>query len=201
MTEHLPNVLAGAGIEPAALDRLHQRLEAAATRDGLLDVAYTSFDSPVGALLVASTPKGLVRVAFASEDQDAVLDQLAAALSPRILRAPNRLDRAVHQLDEYFAGTRTTFDLDLDLSLSAGFRQLVQRCLPLIAYGRTASYAQVAEMAGNPRAIRAVGTACATNPIPIVVPCHRVLRSDGSLGGYRGGPAAKALLLDLEAAA
>jgi methylated-DNA-[protein]-cysteine S-methyltransferase len=130
-----------------------------------------------------------------------VLRRLAARISARILRAPSRLATAAQQFDEYFAGTRRTFDLPLDLSLSTGFRQLVQRHLPTIAYGHTESYAQVARRVGNPKAVRAVGSACATNPLPVVVPCHRVLRADGSLGGYIGGLAAKAALLELEAAA
>jgi methylated-DNA-[protein]-cysteine S-methyltransferase len=185
--------------EPGALDRLHRRLAAAADRDGILDVAYTTVDTPVGSLLLAATGLGLVRVAYAGENHDAVLTTLAAKLSPRILRAPKRLDDAARQLDEYFAGARSTFDLSLDLSLSHGFRQTVQRYLPEIGYGRTQSYGQVAAHVGNPKAVRAVGSACATNPLPVVVPCHRVLRSDGTLGGYAGGPAAKSILLALEA--
>lgn len=117
-----------------------------------------------------------------------------------MLRAPGRLDDAARELDQYFSGTRRTFGLPLDLSLSHGFRQLVQRHLPDIAYGRTRSYGEVARLVGNPKAVRAVGTACATNPLPVVVPCHRVLRSDGTLGGYAGGAAAKSVLLDLESA-
>ncbi|GGJ91046.1 methylated-DNA--protein-cysteine methyltransferase [Streptomyces camponoticapitis] len=180
---------------------LHTRLEHAASRDGLLDVAYTVVDSPVGRLLLASTEKGLVRVAFTNQDHDKVLDGLATTLSPRVLRAPRRLDDAARELDQYFSGERRTFDLPLDMSLSHGFRQLVQRHLPEISYGRTLSYGEVARLVGNPKAVRAVGTACATNPLPVVVPCHRVLRADGTLGGYAGGPAAKSVLLDLESAA
>lgn len=186
--------------DPETLARLHTRLEDAATRDGLLDVAYTVVDSPVGRLLLASTENGLVRVAFHNQDHDKVLDDLAATLSPRVLRAPKRLDDVARELDQYFSGARRTFDLPLDLSLSHGFRQLVQRHLPEIAYGRTLSYGEVARLVGNPKAVRAVGTACATNPLPVVVPCHRVLRADGTLGGYAGGTAAKSVLLDLEAA-
>jgi methylated-DNA-[protein]-cysteine S-methyltransferase len=177
-------------------DRLAERADAA----GLLDVAYRTIDTPVGTLLLAATPDGLVRVAYASEDHDAVLAALAARISPRILAAPRRLDATARELDEYFAGTRRTFDLPLDLRLTTGFRRAVLRQLPGIGYGRTASYATIAAAAGSPRAVRAVGTACATNPLPIVVPCHRVIRSDGSPGRYLGGPAAKQLLLNLEAA-
>lgn len=183
-----------------AMARLHGRLEAAAQAEGLVDVAYTVVDSPVGKLLLAATPTGLVRVAYAREGHDRVLQALAAAISPRILRAPARLAGAARELDEYFRRRRTGFDLPLDFALSRGFRRLVQQHLPEIGYGQTRSYRQIAELVGNPKAARAVGTACATNPLPVVVPCHRVLRGDGALGGYVGGPAAKATLLELEAA-
>lgn len=182
------------------LATLHLRLEAAAAADGLLDVAYRVVDSPVGALLLAATEKGLVRVAYAVEDHDRVLEALAAKISPRILRSPRRLDVAARELDEYFDHKRKVFNLDLDLSLSHGFRQLVQRHLPHIAYGQTRSYREVAAAVGNPKAVRAVGSACATNPLPVVIPCHRVLRTDGSLGGYIGGLEVKTTLLEWEAA-
>ena len=183
------------------LNELHARLAAAAQRDGVLDVAYRILDSPVGPLLVAATELGLVRVAFAIEDHDDVLQHLADRVSPRILLAPGRLDTAARELDEYFAGARTAFDVPLDWRLSAGFRSTVLHHLPEIAYGQTASYATVAQLAGNPKAVRAVGSACATNPLPVVVPCHRVVRSDGAMGGYLGGVEAKRTLLTLEAAA
>ncbi|BBY50009.1 methylated-DNA--protein-cysteine methyltransferase [Mycolicibacterium arabiense] len=188
-------------IDPRALDALHDRVVEAARRDGLLDVAYRTVDTPVGPLLLAATDAGLVRVAYEREDFDAVLGTLAERLSPRILRSPARLDDAARQLDEYFAGHRRAFDLRLDHALSAGFRRTVQGWLPDIAYGHTATYGEVAAAVGNPKAVRAVGSACATNPLPVVVPCHRVLRSDGSLGGYVGGPQAKTTLLTLERAA
>ncbi|MEV7238944.1 methylated-DNA--[protein]-cysteine S-methyltransferase [Streptomyces sp. NPDC051020] len=188
-------------IDAEKLTMLHRRLEAAAQAEGLIDVAYTTVSSPVGKLLLAATPKGLVRVAYANEDHDRVLENLAVKLSPRILRAPKRLDTAARELDEYFGHRRQRFDLDLDLSLSHGFRRLVQQHLPEIGYGQTRSYKEMAEMVGNPKAVRAVGTACATNPLPVVVPCHRVLRTDGTLGGYIGGLEAKTTLLELEAAA
>jgi methylated-DNA-[protein]-cysteine S-methyltransferase len=187
--------------EPGELGRLHRRLEQAAEREGLLDVAYRTLDSPVGLLLLAATPRGLVRVAYDVEDHDRVLEAMAGRLSPRVLRAPGRLDAAARELEEYFAGRRRDFSLALDLSLSRGFRLLVQQSLPSIGYGQTRSYRQVAELVGHPKAVRAVGTACATNPLPVVVPCHRVLRSDGAPGRYVGGPAAKTTLLNLEAAA
>lgn len=188
-------------IDEDANARLHARLVAAAERDGILDVAYRTIDTPVGALLLAATGQGLVRVAYAREDHDTVLAKLAASVSPRILNAPRRLDKVSRQLEEYFAGQRTVFEVPLDFRLSKGFRRSVLAHLPEITYGRTESYAQVAAAAGNPKAVRAVGTACATNPLPVVVPCHRVVRSDGSFGGYVGGPQAKHLLLTLEAAA
>ncbi len=187
--------------DPDTLPRLRGRLGLAAEAEGLLDVAYTTIDSPVGTLLLAATPKGLVRVAYDVEDHDRVLDALSQRLSPRVLRAPKRLDAAARELDEYFSRQRRAFDLPLDLSLSKGFRQLVQQRLPEIGYGQTRTYGQIAELVGNPKAVRAVGTACATNPLPVVVPCHRVLRADGTPGGYVGGPGAKQALLRLEAAA
>lgn len=188
-------------IDGAHLNALHAALVARAQDDDLLDVAYRTVDTPVGVLLVAATAAGLVRVAYEREDFDRVLDVVAAKVSPRVLAAPARLDAVARQLDEYFAGTRREFDLPLDFALSAGFRKTVQRYLPRIGYGLTASYRDVAESVGNPNAVRAVGTACATNPLPVVVPCHRVLRSDGSLGGYVGGETAKTTLLTLERAA
>lgn len=186
---------------PDKLAELHNRLAAAAERDGALDIAYRTVDSPVGSLLLAATEDGLIRVAYDREDHDAVLQQLADKVSPRILQAPRRLDIAARELDEYFARTRRSFDLPLDWRLAAGFRAAVLHHLPEIGYGQTASYAAVAALAGSPKAVRAVGTACAKNPLPVVVPCHRVVRSDGAMGGYLGGPEAKRLLLDLEAAA
>jgi methylated-DNA-[protein]-cysteine S-methyltransferase len=138
-------------------------------------------------------------VAFASEGHDIVLQSLSERISPRMLEAPTRLDPIARQLDEYFTGRRHSFDVALDWSLSHGFRRTVLGHLATdIAYGDTASYATLARLSGSPKAVRAVGTACATNPTPIVVPCHRVIRSDGTVGSYRGGPTAKRALLDLE---
>ena len=167
---------------------------------GLLDVAYRTVDSPLGPLLLAATVDGVVRVAFAAEDHDEVLARLAADVSPRILRYPARLDDAARQLDEYFAGRRRGFDVPVDLRLAHGFRRDVLAHLREIPFGATESYATVARAAGSPKAVRAVGTACATNPIPLVVPCHRVVRSDGTIGQYRGGVEAKRTLLALESA-
>jgi methylated-DNA-[protein]-cysteine S-methyltransferase len=180
------------------LARLHQRLEQDAATAELLDVAYRTVDSPVGTLLLAATAVGLVRVAYDVEDHDAVLTKLAAAVSPRLLRAPARLDATARQLDEYFAKRRTAFDVPVDLRLAEGFRRSVIEHLRDIDYGRRQSYAEVAAAVGSPRAVRAVGTACAHNPLPVVIPCHRVVRSDGSTGQYVGGVAAKSALLGLE---
>lgn len=195
--------LAAAFAEPTQgkLDSLHTRLAVAADDAGVLDVAYRTLDTPIGSLLLAATEQGLLRVAFAAEDHDAVLASIAARVSPRILRAPGRLDDAARQLGEYFEGRRHGFDLPLDLALSNGFRRTVLVQLRQIEYGHTASYAAIAVAAGSPRAVRAVGSACATNPLPVVVPCHRVVRSDGSLGQYLGGVDAKRALLQLESAA
>jgi methylated-DNA-[protein]-cysteine S-methyltransferase len=185
-------------VTDADIDRVRSQLARSADAAGVLDVAYRHVDSPIGPLLIAATTVGLVRIAFASEGVEEVLTELSARISPRILDAPARLDRVATELDEYFAATRREFDLPLDRRLSAGFRRTVLERLPAIGYGETATYATVARIAGSPNAVRAVGTACATNPIPIVVPCHRVVRSDGTLGGYRGGIDAKRALLTLE---
>ena len=183
------------------LRQLHARLVDAAQADGLLDIGYRTIDSPVGTLLLAATELGLVRVAYEVENHDEVLQNLADRISPRVLEAPGRLDVVARELDQYFAGQLHTFDVPIDWRLSSGFRRIVLGHLSDIDYGHTASYAAVAKLAGNPKAVRAVGTACATNPLPVVVPCHRVLRSDGALGGYLGGVDAKRTLLDLESAA
>ena len=188
-------------VDAEAIRRLHARLAREAEQAGILDVAYRTLATPVGTLLLAATTRGLVRVAYERADHAAVLARLAKEISPRVLHAPGRLDAAATEIDEYFARHRTEFDLPLDFSLSHGFRRLVLSRLSSITYGHTESYAQVAAAAGSPRAVRAVGTACATNPLPIVVPCHRVVRSDGSLGQYVGGADTKKVLLTLEATA
>jgi methylated-DNA-[protein]-cysteine S-methyltransferase len=178
---------------------LYARLAAQADEDGLLDVAYRTLDTPVGRLLLAATSSGLVRIAYEREGHDGVLRSLAGKISPRILETPRRLDEVARQLEEYFDGRRTRFDLPIDLRLSAGFRRMVLSYLPAIGYGETASYRSVATAVHNPKAVRAVGTACATNPLPVVIPCHRVIRSDGQVGPYLGGPEIKHQLLDMEA--
>jgi methylated-DNA-[protein]-cysteine S-methyltransferase len=174
------------------------RLAARASEEGLLDVAYTTADSPFGTLLLARTPRGLVRVGLPNQDADELLVDLATRVSPRVLEAPAQLDEARRELDLYFAGKLTDFDLPLDWQLSKDFRRKVLRAIARIPYGQTRSYTQMATSAGNERAVRAAGTACGTNPIPVVVPCHRVLRSGGALGGYGGGLQMKEALLRLE---
>jgi len=169
-----------------------------ASDEGLLDVAYTTADSPFGPLLLAATPRGLVRVGLPSQDASGLLADLAARVSPRVLEAAPRLDAARRQLDLYFEGKLTDFDLPLDWQLSKDFRRRVLRAIARIPYGQTRSYTQMAISAGNERAVRAAGTACGSNPIPLVVPCHRVLRSGGALGGYGGGLPMKEALLRLE---
>jgi len=200
MTPRDPNPLLALP-EPTSstMEELHDRLVAQAAAAHALDVAYRIIDSPLGPLLLARTPMGLVRVAFAKEDHAIVLERLATQLSPRILAAPRQLEQETRQLAEYFEGHRVNLELSLDLSLSHGFRRDVLQHLRTIPYGQTESYLQVARALGRPGAVRATGTACATNPLPIVIPCHRVVRSDGSLGGYLAGLAAKQTLIDLEA--
>ncbi|GAA1120863.1 methylated-DNA--[protein]-cysteine S-methyltransferase [Citricoccus alkalitolerans] len=196
--------LAGTGLQgrfsvaEADLTALRDRLSHRADEAELLDLAYRIVDSPVGRLLLVSGPRGLVRVAFESEGFSQVLSGLSERISPRLLHAPWKLEAVARELEEYFTGYRIRFDVPVDFILSSGFRLAVQRELPGIGYGQTATYRELAERLENPKAVRAVGTACATNPLPVVVPCHRVLRSDGSLGGYLGGLEAKTLLLDLE---
>ena len=174
---------------------------ARAAREGLLDVAYAVVDSPLGALTVAATRRGVVRVAYPRRSLDAVLGELAARVSPRILEAPARLDDVRRELDEYFDGRRRRFDLALDWSLSQGFFRSVLQATSRIRYGELRSYREVAERAGRPRAVRAAGNALGANPIPVVVPCHRVVRSGGALGGYTGGLERKEFLLRLEGSA
>lgn len=175
-----------------------ERFTARAGAEGLLDVAYATADSPFGPLLLAQTRRGLVRVGLPNQDAEELLADLAERVSPRVLEAPAELDRARRELDLYFAGRLDRFDLPLDWRLSGGFRQRVLRAINRIPYGQTRSYTEMARKAGNERAVRAAGTACGSNPIPLVVPCHRVLRSGGALGGYGGGLPMKEALLRLE---
>ena len=181
---------------PAASGR---ELAERAAADGLLDVAYASVDSPLGPLVVAATPRGLVRVAYTEPGSaDDVLEDLAAGVSPRMLEAPERLDEPRRELDEYFAGHRKGFDLPIDWSILRGFTLKVLRETARIDFGELRSYAEVATAAGSPRAVRAAGNALGANPMPVVVPCHRVVRTGGALGGYTGGVERKEFLLHLE---
>jgi methylated-DNA-[protein]-cysteine S-methyltransferase len=177
-----------------------ERFARAAAAEGLSDVAYASIDSPFGPLLVARTDRGLVRLAFPEESADAVLEGVARRLSPRILHAPAQLDPVRRELEEYFAGRRRSFETDLDWSLIGPFGRRVLSITAAIPYGGVSSYARVAGEAGSPRGSRAAGNALGSNPIPIVIPCHRVLRSGGALGGYGGGLERKRWLLELEGA-
>jgi methylated-DNA-[protein]-cysteine S-methyltransferase len=170
-----------------------------AADEGLLDVAYTSVDSPLGPLVVAATPNGLVRVSYTEfRGEDDVLEDLARRVSPRVLEAPARLDGVRRELDEYFEGRRERFDTPIDWSHLAGFTREVLRATAKIPFGDVSTYAGVAQAAGSPRAVRAAGNALGANPMPVVVPCHRVLRTGGSLGGYTGGLERKEFLLRLE---
>jgi len=181
-----------------ATEKAIKGLQARATGEGLLDVAYATADSPFGPLLLAQTRRGLVRVGLPNQDSDELLVDLAERVSPRVLEAPGELDAVRRELDLYFEGKLDSFDLPLDWRLSGGFRQRVLRAINRIPYGQTRSYTEMARKAGNERAVRAAGTACGSNPIPLVVPCHRVLRTGGALGGYGGGLPMKEALLQLE---
>jgi methylated-DNA-[protein]-cysteine S-methyltransferase len=188
--------------DPDAWARKRRELAERAVEAGLVDVAFERHDSPLGPLVLAATERGLVRVGLPAEGEDAVLAELSLRVSPRVLRsARDPVARARRQLDEYFLRRRRRFELALDWRLSQGFRRAVLRATARIPYGRTASYREVAARAGSPSAFRAAGSALAANPLPIVVPCHRVLPASGGLGGYRGGCEAKAQLLALEGAA
>jgi methylated-DNA-[protein]-cysteine S-methyltransferase len=185
---------AAAGL-PATVPDLRARAEA----EGLLDVAYASVDSPLGPLMLAATPRGLVRIAYTDRSSpDEVLEELVRRVSPRVLEAPARLDPVRRELDEYFAGSRREFDTRVDWSQLGGFTRRVLKATARIGFGATSTYAGVAGEAGSPRAVRAAGNALGANPIPVVVPCHRVLRTGGALGGYAGGTERKQFLLRLE---
>jgi methylated-DNA-[protein]-cysteine S-methyltransferase len=181
--------------------QVRSSLEAVAARaaeEGLVMVSYTTIESPVGKLFLAATPKGLVRTAFQEDEPDELLHELASAVSPAILEAPQTLEEVAVQLDQYFTGRRRGFEIPIDWSLTKGFQRRVLQKLTGVPYGRVTSYSELASRAGSSRAARAAGNALAANPIPVVVPCHRVIRSGGNLGGYGGGPERKQLLLELE---
>jgi methylated-DNA-[protein]-cysteine S-methyltransferase len=185
-------------MDNAVINKSLERLRDRAASEGLLDVAYASADSPFGTLLLARTPRGLVRLALPSEDVDATLLDLAERISPRILEAPDRFDEERRELEDYFEGRRREFELPIDWQLSHGFLLRAREGIAAIPYGETRTYTDLARGAGNERAVRAAGSACSRNPIPLVVPCHRVVRSDGSPGLYAGGVEMKKRLLALE---
>ena len=181
--------------------RATERAVAAARALGLTDVSYAIEPSPVGDLLVAVTPRGLIRVAYLGvEDQGPVLEELARRVSPRVIEAPAALDEVRRELDEYFEGRRKTFDIPVDWKLHDGFGRRVLRATAKIPFGEVLTYQQIAAKAGSPRGSRAAGNALGANRIPIVVPCHRVVRTGGSIGGYGGGSERKEYLLELEGA-
>jgi len=191
----------GVGVTAAEWTAARARLAARALSDGLVDVAYEDHDTPLGTMRVSATATGIVRVVLPAEDADEVLEGLARKVSARILRTSTpAITLARQELDEYFDGGRRTFDVALDWTLTKAFRRKVLQATAQIPYGQTSSYRQVAVAAGSPNAVRAAGSALATNPLPILVPCHRVLRTDGGLGQYLGGQAVKAQLLTLEKA-
>jgi methylated-DNA-[protein]-cysteine S-methyltransferase len=193
--------LAGLEVPSLDLDAVEARLQRRALEAGLLDVAYGELDSPLGELLVAVTPRGLVRLAYPGEEPGGVLDELAARVSPRILHAPERTDAVRRELEAYFAGRLRRFTTGIDWSLVRGFATGVLQATARVPFGALSTYREVATEAGSPRAARAAGNALGSNPIPIVVPCHRVVHADGSLGGYTGGLDRKRFLLALEGAA
>ena len=185
---------------PVDLDAIGSRLAAEAEREGLVEVAWTLADSPIGELLLAATDDGLIRVGYPNQDADELLGELAVKVGPRVLEAPARLDDARRQLEQYFEGERREFELPIDWRLSRGFRREVLTACAAIPFGETRTYTEMAVAAGSPRAFRAAGSALGSNPIPVVVPCHRVLQSGGGLGGYGGGLPVKERLLELEGA-
>jgi methylated-DNA-[protein]-cysteine S-methyltransferase len=199
-TRQLRTALGGVSTDDAqaAASRLADR----ASREGLVDVAYAKVDTPLGTAMIAGTDRGLVRLMLPNDSPERVLERIARDLSPRLLELPGRLDRERRELDEYFAGRRQAFDLELDwrLTPSGFYRKVLRAAARKLTFGTTASYGEVAGWAGNPRAYRAAGTALGSNPIPIVVPCHRVLRAGGEIGEYGGGPDMKEWLLRLEGA-
>jgi methylated-DNA-[protein]-cysteine S-methyltransferase len=176
------------------------RLGDVATQSRLLDVAFATTDSPIGPLLVATTPRGVARVAFDGEPRDAVLEELARRLSPRLLESASATDELRRELDEYFDHRRRSFDVRVDFSLVRGFARPTLLAAARVPYGAVTTYRDLAVEVGSPRAARAIGNALGSNPIPVIVPCHRVLRSGGALGGYGGGLERKTMLLRLEGA-
>ena len=190
----------GAGLDDAAAEAARRFAERAAS-EGAAAIAYSTIDTPVGVASVAATPRGLISVGLPNVALDDFLGDLAAAISPRIVEAPATLDTARRELAEYFDGRRQEFDLPLDWRMvPGGFYRKVLRATARLPFGITATYGEIAGRAGNPRAHRAAGTALGSNPLPIVVPCHRIIRSGGDPGNYGGGPELKRWLLKLEGA-
>jgi methylated-DNA-[protein]-cysteine S-methyltransferase len=198
MSDELERRLSSRGAPDLDVEQLRAVLARRAAADGLLDVAYGTYDSPLGPLTVFVTPRGLVRLSYPGETIDDQLDELAALISPRVMAAPHRTDDVRQQLDAYFGGTRRDFELPIDWRLLRGFRADVLRATSRIPFGSVVSYRDVAAAAGSANAYRAAGNALGSNPIPIVVPCHRVVHSGGGLGGYTGGLERKQFLLRLE---
>jgi methylated-DNA-[protein]-cysteine S-methyltransferase len=198
-TNDLKRLAPRADAERRSREAAHALADVAAA-ERLLDVAVAVVGSPIGDLLIAVTPKGLARVAFPEEDRDDVLGDIAAVLSPRILESVGATDRWRRELDEYFEGVRRTFDLGIDRRMIRGIARDVLAATARVPFGRTTTYREIAERIGHPRAARAVGNALGGNPIPVVIPCHRVVRAGGAVGGYGGGPERKRALLTLEGA-
>ena len=187
-----------ATMDNTVINKSLERLRERAAAEGLLDVAYATADSPFGTLLLARTPQGLVRLGLPSEGIDETLADLAERISPRILEAPAQLDEERRELEDYFEGRRREFEVPIDWQLSHGFLLRAREGIAAIPYGETRTYTDLARGAGNERAVRAAGSACSRNPIPLVVPCHRVVRSDGTPGLYAGGVEMKKRLLAME---
>jgi methylated-DNA-[protein]-cysteine S-methyltransferase len=198
--KNIERALRGTGVTDRAAAEAAKRFAARAVAEGLVDVAYTFTDSPFGRFLLASTPRGLVKLEFRPEPVEEILEELSRRVSPRVLEAPSGFDDVRRELDEYFAGRRRSFDVPLDWRLTRGFSERVLRATARIPYGGVSTYRDVAARAGNPRAMRAAGNALGSNPLPIVVPCHRVVRTGGDVGNYGGGPEMKRALLELEGA-
>ena len=185
--------------DEADAERAAATLAERADDAGLVEVAYATIDTPVGRMLLATTPRGLVKVGLPGESFDAVLERLAAEISPRLLEFPRRTDDVRRELDEYFAGRRREFDLELDWTLVRGpFARRVLDNMTRVAFGEAITYTEAATQAGSPRGSRAAGNALGSNPIPVIVPCHRVVRTGGAIGGYGGGPEMKRFLLGHE---
>lgn len=188
-------------VERAMLERLNARVFDVASTEGKVDARFAFLPSPMGRILVVATDRGLLRIGFDTEDPEAVLLEVSAVVGPIVVEDPEGLRLYLQELEEFFEGGRRTFDLPLDFALTklGGFRATVQQALAKIPFGSTRSYTEMATMVGNPKAVRAVGSACAQNPLPIVLPCHRVVRTDGSFGNYRGGHDRKKWILEWEA--